>query len=120
MQWLLELSPVVPRCERQDEFHCCSFSCLAVNADCSAVRFNHFFGQCEPKACSSHSVFSLQPSLIEPVKDVRLILWRDAGEARIRSKLRVIEIEARFHQCPPDVETVTAPSALLSRGHMKP
>src|SRR6266568_2296898 len=79
MQWLLELSPVVPRFERQDEFHCCSFSCLAVNTDCSAVRFNHFFGQCEPKACSSHSVFSLHPSLIEPVKDVRLILWRDAG-----------------------------------------
>ena len=29
-------------------------------------------------------------------------------------------VEARFHQCPPEVETVMAPSALLSRGHMKP
>src|SRR6266536_4739731 len=50
----------------------------------------------------------------------RAQLMRDASEAWIRGELRVIEIEARFHQCPPDVETVTAPSALLSRGHMKP
>jgi len=45
---------------------------------------------------------------------------RDASEAWIRGELRVIEIKTRFHQCPPEVETVTAPSALLSRGHMKP
>src|SRR6476660_9843745 len=50
----------------------------------------------------------------------RAQLMRDAGEAWFRGELRVIEIEARFHQCPPEVETVTAPSALLSRGHMNP
>src|SRR5882724_1724917 len=50
----------------------------------------------------------------------RTQLMRDASETWIGSELRVVEIEARFHQCPPDVETVTAPSALLSRGHMKP
>src|SRR5438477_849016 len=50
----------------------------------------------------------------------RAQLMGDASEAWIRGELRVIEIEARFHQCPPEVETATAPSALLSRGHMKP
>ena len=45
---------------------------------------------------------------------------RDTTKERIGYELRVIEIEARFHQCPPEVETVTAPSALLNRGHMKP
>jgi hypothetical protein len=45
---------------------------------------------------------------------------RNASEAWIGSELRVIEIEARVHQCPPEVETVTVPSALLSRGHMNP
>src|SRR6266550_6195277 len=50
----------------------------------------------------------------------RAQLLRDASEARIRRKLRVVEIKARFHQCPPEVETVTAPSALLSRVHVKP
>ena len=50
----------------------------------------------------------------------RAQLMRDTSEERIGGELRVIEIEARFHQCPPEVETVTAPSALLSRGHMKP
>src|SRR5438477_5678632 len=50
----------------------------------------------------------------------RAQLMGDASEAGIRGELRVIEIEARFHQCPPEVETATAPSALLSRGHMKP
>src|SRR5205823_14211201 len=42
----------------------------------------------------------------------RAQLTRDASEAWIGSELRVVEIEARFHQCPPEVETVTAPLGL--------
>src|SRR3954463_14215444 len=43
-------------------------------------------------------------------------LFRDGGKARIGRELRVIEIEARAHQWPPVVDTLTAPSALLRRG----
>src|SRR5438270_4084218 len=50
----------------------------------------------------------------------RAQLMRDASKARIRRDLRVVEIEARLHQCPPEVETLTATCALLSRGQMKP
>jgi hypothetical protein len=32
----------------------------------------------------------------------------------------VVEIEAVAYQWPPVVETLTAPSELLSRGHRKP
>ena len=50
----------------------------------------------------------------------RAQLMRDASKARIRRDLRVVEIEARLHQCPLEVETLTATCALLSRGQMKP
>ena len=47
-------------------------------------------------------------------------LVRNRTETWIGTEFFVIDLEARAHQCPPVVDTVTAPLALLNRGHMKP
>src|SRR5437016_14238255 len=67
-----------------------------------------------PKATCSAAIAIERLARID--RRQRAQLTRDASEAWIGNELRVVEIEARFHQCPPEVETVTAPSALLRRG----
>ena len=68
------------------------------------------------KALADRQVLMIPVVLTELLSDPQLP--SEVGETL--AGVPVIEIEAGVHQCPSEVETWTPPSALLSRGQMKP